>query len=389
MDQHCSLQWTADRISPEHIRLDAVLDRFRPLIACEMRRVLERADCNAALHGFYGQMAYHLGWVDEQLQPALLPAGKLLRPTLVLWACALASATAGIDEKGREQHQKQALPVAAAVEFVHNFSLIHDDIEDHDELRRHRRTVWAVWGEPQAINAGDAMLFLARLAFWDIVRYGVTSDLAVQLAKILDRTSLVLCEGQYLDMSFETRATVTPERYLDMIMRKTAALMRAATEMGACVGAPGVEETIAALAEFGEELGIAFQLRDDLLGIWANGAQVGKTAAGDLRRKKMSLPIIHALTHAKPPIRERIHAVYSEPGPATDEHILILLDMLNATASYDWCRKVLTRHCAQARRALVRVRGHSSSAATAEPRAALEAMLDFVADDAYQNGSTR
>ena len=138
-----------------------------------MRRVLERADGNAALHPFYGQMAYHLGWVDEQLQPAQLPPGKLLRPALLLWACALASAATSADEVEREQCHQQALPVAAAVEFVHNFSLIHDDIEDRDEWRRHRRTVWAVWGEAQGINTGDAMVFLARLALWEGVKRGV------------------------------------------------------------------------------------------------------------------------------------------------------------------------------------------------------------------------
>ena len=242
--------------------------------------------------------------------------------------------------------------------------------------------MWAVWGEAQGINTGDAMVFLARLALWEVVRRGVASDLAVQLAKILDRTSLFLCEGQYLDLSFEASATVTPEMYLDMITRKTAALMRAATEMGARVGAPEVEETIAALAEFGEELGIAFQLRDDLLGIWARSAQVGKTVAGDLRRKKMSFPVIYALSHATPHVRERMHAIYAEPGLATDEQILILLDMLNATASYEWCRKVLTRHCAKARTALARISTHSSSTATAEPTTALEAVLDFVAGSA-------
>jgi geranylgeranyl diphosphate synthase type I len=383
MNTHSSLQHGADSGSIEHIRLDAALERFHPQVECEMRHVLERADGNAALHPFYGQMAYHLGWVDEQLQPARLSPGKLLRPALLLWACALASAATGADEVEREQRHQQALPVAAAVEFVHNFSLIHDDIEDRDEWRRHRRTVWAVWGEAQGINTGDAMVFLARLALWEVVRRGVTSDLAVQLARILDRTCLVLCEGQYLDLSFEASATVTPEMYLDMITRKTAALMRAATEMGARVGAPEVEETIAALAEFGEELGIAFQLRDDLLGIWARSAQVGKTAAGDLRRKKMSFPVIHALAHAAPHVRERMHTIYAQPGPATDEQILILLDMLNATASYEWCHKVLARHCAKARTALARVCAHSSSTATAEPTTALEAVLDFVAGSAY------
>ena len=136
MNTHSSLQHGADSGSIEHIRLDAALERFQPQVECEMRRVLERADGNAALHPFYGQMAYHLGWVDEQLQPAQLPPGKLLRPALLLWACALASAATSADEVEREQCHQQALPVAAAVEFVHNFSLIHDDIEDRDEWRR-------------------------------------------------------------------------------------------------------------------------------------------------------------------------------------------------------------------------------------------------------------
>src|SRR5260221_11205563 len=133
MNTHSSLQHRADSGSIEHIRLDAALERFHPQVECEMRRVLERADGNAALHPIYGQMAYHVGWMDEQLHPAPLSPGKLLRPALLLWACALASAATSADEVAREQRHQQALPVAAAGEFGHNFSLVIDDFEDRGE----------------------------------------------------------------------------------------------------------------------------------------------------------------------------------------------------------------------------------------------------------------
>jgi geranylgeranyl diphosphate synthase type I len=356
----------------DQTRLTDALERFRAPFLRELRDFMARSGADPALDGFYGQMAYHLGWVDEQMQPATLPPGKLLRPALLLWSCALASDTAE-----SEQRLSQAMPAAVAIELIHNFSLIHDDIEDHDEYRRHRRTLWSIWGAAQGINTGDGVFCLAHLALWEIVARGVAPHDAAQIAALLDRTALRLCEGQYLDMAAEGQATATPASYIAVIIRKTAALMRAATEIGARIGAPAQPDIAVALGEFGEALGIAFQVRDDLLGIWADSADLGKAAAGDLRRKKMSLPVIHALANAPASQRARLAAIYATPPPATTDEIDEMLTTLAATQSQAWCRQELARHCQRARAALDRA-GATTRRATA-PFDALVALLDFTA----------
>jgi geranylgeranyl diphosphate synthase, type I len=374
MDNQSFTHYTAEQVPAKRMSANAVLQCFQSDVECEMRRILASVQSDPALEGLYGQMAYHLGWVDEQFQPARLSSGKLLRSALLLWACAATWA----NEAAGERCLQQALPIAAAVEFIHNFSLIHDDIEDRDELRRHRRTVWSVWGEAQGINTGDAMSFLGRLALWDVVKQGVSFDLATRLAMMLDRACLTLCEGQYLDMSFEASIKVTPDMYLDMIKRKTATLMRTATEMGARVGSPQAEATIDALASFGEDLGMAFQLRDDLQGIWSGSTQIGKAAAGDLRRKKMSLPIIHALTNVSPHVREHITTIYQQPGSATEQQIQTLLEILDATTSREWCCSIQARYCSRAYAHLMQVRNLRSSTSEEKPLLALEAILELV-----------
>ena len=155
------------------------------------------------------------------------------------------------------------------------------------------------------------MFALARLALWDALEHGVDSTLAARLAMLLDRTILVLAEGQYLDISSEDRQTIPVAMYVDMIERKTAALMSCATEMGARLGTTNTE-TINCLRSFGKAIGIAFQIRDDLLGIWATREELGKTEAGDIYRCKKSLPILHALEHATPRDRNRLQEIYQQ-----------------------------------------------------------------------------
>src|SRR6266567_8554578 len=185
---------------------------------------------------FYGQIQYHLGWVDANLVPTQNNTGKLLRSTLVLMAYEIAGAWGLTPETTGTEHLRRALPAAAAVELTHNFTLIHDDIEDRDAERRHRPTLWNVWGIPQSINTGDGMFALARSTLWSVVEEGVGAAIAVRLGAMLDRACLVLAEGQFLDISFETRNDISVSMYVDMISRKTAALMGCSTEMGALLG---------------------------------------------------------------------------------------------------------------------------------------------------------
>jgi geranylgeranyl diphosphate synthase type I len=361
-----------NHLAREQALLDRALGRFQDEIQREVQRIITNADGDPATGGFYGQMAYHLGWVDASLRPIPVAAGKLLRPALVLWTCELAAQASGATATMMVKRHHQALPAAAAVELVHNFSLIHDDIEDRDPLRRGRPTVWAVWGEPQAINTGDGMFALAHLALWESAARGVPAKTALTLAQLLDATCLRLCEGQHLDMVAEARAGITPARYLDMIARKTAALMRAATTIGATIGAPTSAAIPAALGDFGEALGIAFQLRDDLLGIWAADTALGKAPAGDVRRKKMTLPVIHTIATAPAQERDRVLAIYRAPGEPSEADITFLLECIGRT-SRAWCQERLAEYCATAQAALAR------TAATGEAMEALGALVEYVA----------
>jgi geranylgeranyl diphosphate synthase type I len=297
------------------------------------------------LASYYGQMQYHLGWVDTNFSPTTSNPGKLLRPTLLL----LAYEAAGAWELGSEtptntDYLQRALPAAAAVELTHNFSLIHDDIEDGDAERRHRPTLWKVWGIPHGINTGDGLFSLARLTLWGVLDKGVEPATAVRLGEALDLTCLKLTEGQYLDMSFEKRQDVSVALYLEMISRKTAALMGCAAEMGARLGTRD-QETIERLHSFGRAMGIAFQVRDDLLGVWATTAESGKTPAGDIYRRKKSLPILHALEQANSDDRQTLHTVYQQEAPITQEQVAHILAILERTQTKTYCREFLAQQC--------------------------------------------
>jgi geranylgeranyl diphosphate synthase type I len=260
--------------------IQAYQDRYLPLLEAEMRTAL---DADGRIDRFYDMMRYHMGWLDADLRPVHAPAGKRLRPLLCLLICEAVG--------GQVEH---ALPAAAAIELVHNFSLIHDDIEDDSETRRHRTTVWKLWGLPHGINVGDGMYSAALLRLAQLTERGVLPGRALAAQRILMETCLKLTEGQYLDMEFEIQMDVDMDGYLWMIGRKTAALIACATRLGALLG--GAEEpVIAAYARFGENLGLAFQVIDDILGIWGREDETGKSAKTDILTRKKTLPIVYVL----------------------------------------------------------------------------------------------
>ncbi|MBI3733813.1 MAG: polyprenyl synthetase family protein, partial [Chloroflexi bacterium] len=249
-------------------------------VDAEMRSAVQSA--NPPLADFYKMMLYHLGWADERFQPARADTGKRLRPVFCLLVC---EALAG--------RYESALPAAAAVEILHNFSLVHDDIQDGDRTRRHRPTLWALVGVPQAINAGDALFALAQVELLRISGRGLPADRVLRCLGIFQRACVQLVEGQYLDMRGEEMTTAGLDYYRQMIAGKTAALLGAATAIGAAV-ATADDEVIAHAHQFGLELGMAFQMTDDILGLWGDSAVTGKPAGADLRKKKKSLPIVIA-----------------------------------------------------------------------------------------------
>lgn len=362
--------------------IQSTLLRYHREILTELRHVLQAAASGAiGTFDFYGQMRYHLGWVDVEFAAVSSNPGKLLRPTLLLLAYEAAGANglrSGTLQK--TDYLSRALPAAAALELTHNFTLIHDDIEDGDSERRHRPTLWKVWGIPQAINTGDGMFALARLALWGVLEKGVEPAIAVRLGAALDRTCLVIAEGQYLDISFENRQTISVAMYVDMIRRKTAALMGCAAEMGAMLGAQN-EETIARLRSFGNALGIAFQVRDDLLGVWASTVESGKTPAGDIYGRKKSLPILHALEHANLHDQHVLQQVYMQEIPVTAAQVEDVLAIFARTGTKAYCRDFLAEQCRLAHEALANVPRNTNPVA-ARALNDMETLVHFVEEAA-------
>ena len=272
-------------------------------------------DRDPTTHGLYEMVRYHLA-----LDGSGASGGKRLRPLLGLLA--FASITGD---------HRRALPGAAAVELGHNFSLVHDDIEDGDRERRHRPTLWTVHGVPQAINTGDTLFSLSRIALHRLTDLGFSDAKVLRLMRLYDETCLALCEGQYLDIATsQSDEPMSVEAYFDMIGRKTAALIAASIEAGALL-ATDDEAVISRYRAFGWALGIAFQINDDLLGIWGKEQATGK-APSDVMHKKKTLPVIYAMEQAGPEDRERLGALYAtaDPSPAEVTEIVELLERLGA-----------------------------------------------------------
>jgi len=238
---------------------------------------------------------------------------------------------------------RKSLPAAAAVELGHNFSLVHDDIEDADRERRHRPTLWAIWGVPLAINAGDALFALSRLALYGLMEVeGYEPQKLLNIMRVYDETCLALCEGQYLDISFERRTDVTVPEYMEMIEKKTAALIAAAVETGAMM-ATDDREIVDAYRRFGYNLGIAFQIADDLKGTFWTTAATGKPEAGDVRKRKKTLPLVWALENASAADVSRLTAIYQPMIRATDGSGPPLRDSQMSDADVDEVLDILER----------------------------------------------
>ncbi|HCP32039.1 TPA: hypothetical protein DIT45_02160 [Candidatus Acetothermia bacterium] len=244
----------------------------------------------------YAILRYGVGLEDERGTPAK-NMGKLLRPSLVLFTA---------EELGGEI--EEALPGAVALELIHNFSLIHDDIQDCDETRRGKQTVWSLYGVAQAINAGDLM---QALAVAQAVRAGEEA-----VAALVDAT-VEMIEGQGLDLAFEGKE-VKVDSYLQMIDKKTGALIRCAFRLGGLF-AGAQRDVIEGLVEMGRELGRAFQIRDDLLGVWGNREITGKPQGSDIRRRKKSLPVAIALACASGEEQALLREVYAKEEIADND----------------------------------------------------------------------
>jgi geranylgeranyl diphosphate synthase type I len=277
-------------------------------------------------------LRYHMGWQNEKGRTHRGKPGKFIRSILHLLSC---QAVGG--------EMAQVLPSAAAIECVHNLSLIHDDIQDRSPERRGRPTVWKLWGKSQAINIGDFMFALASLALLKLKDNGVPSEEIVHSFHLLTQACKELCEGQYLDIEFENRVDVTIEDYLNMIRKKTAALIAASTSIGAYLGKGG--EKVQYFHQFGEALGMAYQIRDDILGIWGMKESTGKSIEEDLRQRKKTLPVVYALRESKD--KTKLERLYSQRH-IDGRHVPLVVGILDQSGARNHAQNLVQEYCRRA-----------------------------------------
>lgn len=309
---------------------------YHQAIEDELRHLLTPPPDDGPVRPMFEMMRYHLGWVDREFAPLETPLiGKRLRPVLCLLAC---------EGVGGDWHR--ATPAAAAIELIHNFSLIHDDIEDGDRFRHHRPTVWHIWGIAQGINTGDALWTLARLAIHRLAQQGYSAETILTAIEWLDSACLELCSGQFLDLLFEEAASVSPEEYMRMIEGKTAALLAASMGLGALLGGAPTA-AVQAMTQFGRQLGLAFQITDDLLGIWGTPSITGKPVASDILAGKKSLPIALAMQREAERGQKALAERYAQRD-GTPEGVAEIVGLIEATGARERSQEMAASHLRRA-----------------------------------------
>ncbi|MBK9122755.1 MAG: polyprenyl synthetase family protein [Chloroflexi bacterium] len=286
--------------------------------------------------GFGTMVRYPFGLVDEYGVPFAGQTGKRIRPALLL-LCADAT---GCD-------WRPAVPAATAVELLHNFSLVHDDVQDNSPLRHGRPTVWRVWGIANAINVGDALFALSLHVLQNLSSTGVAPDVVIAASRLFTETALKLTRGQHLDMRFETLDDVSVDAYLEMIAGKTAALLGVCGQLGALI-ATGDTKRAEHFGAYALNVGMAFQIRDDILGIWGDEAVTGKSASSDIEARKKSLPVLHGL-----PASEELRDLYARPAMSPSD-IASAVRILDEVGARDYAVQLEQHYTQQAMHALDR-----------------------------------
>ncbi|WP_030928971.1 family 2 encapsulin nanocompartment cargo protein polyprenyl transferase [Streptomyces sp. NRRL S-646] len=314
----------------------AILERTRSCVDPELRAAID------SLPGSMRRIAlYHFGWEHADGTPAAGSAGKAIRPALVL------TAAAALGGPGAREAARRA---AAAVELVHNFTLLHDDVMDRDTTRRHRPTAWSVFGDADAILAGDA---LQALAFGLLAEdpHPASGPAAARLAACV----VELCAGQHADTEMERRSPgeITLDEVLTMAEAKTGALLGCACALGALY-AGASDEDVEALDAFGRQAGLAFQLIDDVIGIWGDPHRTGKPVGADLMARKKSLPVVAALTSGTPAASE-LAELYEVPYSTGDEEELAHTALaVEQAGGRDWAQVQAADRMARAMQELAR-----------------------------------
>jgi len=335
----------------------ALLDKLEG----EMKAIV---DSTRSPRMLYEMMRYHLGWRDEQLRPIEHYGGKRFRPLLCL-----------LTYYGFSGVYDKAFPAAVSIELIHNFSLIHDDIEDRDEERRHRPTLWKLWGIAKALNAGDGMHVLANLAAVRLKELNVTDAKIVEVLKVLNETVMRLCEGQHMDISFEERMDVGVEEYLEMIYRKTAALIEAAVHVGALLATED-ERKLEDARSFGRDLGMAFQIRDDIIGTWGDPKNTGKPRGSDIQNRKKTLPVIYTFQNCSETERRRLVELYKS-GRLSASEVEEVISLMEDKKAYHYCAQIAGEYEESAVQALERL------GLEGEAEKKIKAIVDFLVTREY------
>jgi len=289
------------------VEIEKILSKYGKLVDREINRVISETTPKQ----LYEPIKYHIS-----------AGGKRIRPALCLISCEAV--------KGKI---KDALPIAAALEMIHGFSLIQDDIEDRDEIRRGKPTVWKNWGDALAINAGDGLFTKAFESVANLKHKNANDAL-----KIFTKSVLEVCEGQALDISFEKLDGITERDYLEMTSKKTGALIDAACRLGALTG-NGTKKEIDALGKYGRKIGIAFQIWDDYIDFASE--KTGKTFGLDIKKGKKTFIVCHALAQAKENDKTRLTEILKTPAyETTDEMVKEAVEILNKTGSIDYADEV-------------------------------------------------
>ena len=309
------------RLENQTMTLESHSAEILPLLEVELQRQIRRLD-QSGLAAFHAMLTYHMGWNEKA--GAGFPAGKRIRPLimlLVVGACG-----------GQWLH---AISPAASIEILHNFSLVHDDVEDNSPTCRGRPTIWKKYGVPMAVNVGDALFVISNQALLDAAMYHAPETVLMAAGK-LHEACLALTQGQFLDISYENRINLSVEDYWPMVDGKTGALLAAAAEIGALLAGADAN-AIQHYGIFGRNLGLAFQVQDDILGIWGDEGATGKSAASDLVEGKNSLPILYGVG------QKADFARRWATSPIMPEETATLARLLETEGAHDYCRREAAR----------------------------------------------
>lgn len=320
------------------VPLPSIFDKHRSLLSKALKESLDNHSIDV-----YHMLRYYMGWDGIDGTAISATEGKSLRPALCLLGC---QASGG--------YVTNAIPAAVSLELIHNFSLIHDDIQDGDRTRRNRPTLWVEWGIPKALVAGNVLRIIADIYVQKLRSHqGIDTERCLKTIGLLTEAYLEMIEGQFLDISYEGRSDVTVEQYMTMISKKTGALIRCALHIGSLIGTQN-NDTALAFRECGRHLGYVFQIRDDFLGIWGDEKTTGKPVGADIRRRKNSFPVVYAMSCSSRKDRNRLTEVYRKTT-LTDEDVVLVFDIMESSNVRGKSMSIATEHSEMAMEAITTI----------------------------------